>query len=165
MYNKTLYIYKIIGTIIVITNLLKSLRRNNFLFNYKLGLCMPLIAVIDDDHDILEATELILKASNFEVITIDNPTEGYNVVKMKNPDLIILDVMMEEPDDGFFLAQKFRREGIKTPILMYTSIAKAVGMEFGAGEMVPVDDFVEKPIASDELIKKVKKLLSDNVLR
>ena len=126
---------------------------------------MPLIAVIDDDHDILEATELILQASDFEVITIDNPTEGYKVVKEKNPELIILDVMMEEPDDGFFLAQKFRREGIKTPILMYTSIAKAVGMEFGAGEMVPVDDFVEKPIASDELIKKVKKLLSNNVLR
>ena len=120
---------------------------------------MPLIAVIDDDHDILEATELILQAKDFEVITVDNPTEGYKVVKEKNPDLIILDVMMEEPDDGFFLAQKFRREGIKTPILMYTSISKTVGMEFGAGEMVPVDAFVEKPISSEELIEKVKNLL------
>lgn len=120
---------------------------------------MSLIVVIDDDHDILEATELILQASNFEVITTDNPTKGYSLVKENNPDLIILDVMMEEPDDGFFLAQKFRREGIKTPILMYTSISKTVGMEFGAGEMVPVDDFVEKPISSEELIKKVKFLI------
>jgi two-component system OmpR family response regulator len=122
---------------------------------------MALIAVIDDDHDILEATELILQASNFEVITIDNPTEGFTAVKEKKPDLIILDVMMEEPDDGFFLAQKFRRDGIKTPILMYTSISKVVGMEFGAGDMVPVDAFVEKPISSEELIKKVKYLLKN----
>jgi len=120
---------------------------------------MPLIVVIDDDHDILEATELILQASDFEVITTDNPTKGYELVLEKKPDLIILDVMMEEPDDGFFLAQKLRRTGIKTPILMYTSISKAVGMEFGAGEMVPVDDFVEKPISSSELINKVKYLL------
>jgi len=44
---------------------------------------MPLIAVIDDDHDILEATELILQASYFEVITVDNPPEGHKVVKKK----------------------------------------------------------------------------------
>jgi DNA-binding response OmpR family regulator len=120
---------------------------------------MALIVVIDDDQDILEATELILQANQFEVITVDNPTEGFNVVKEKQPDLIILDVMMEEPDDGFFLAQKFRRTGIKTPILMYTSISKVVGMEFGAGEMVPVDAFVEKPISSAELLNKVKYLI------
>ncbi|PIQ11675.1 MAG: response regulator [Ignavibacteriales bacterium CG18_big_fil_WC_8_21_14_2_50_31_20] len=121
---------------------------------------MSIIVVIDDDHDILEATELILQASNFEVFTTDNPTNGYLLVKEKKPDLIILDVMMDEPDDGFFLAQKFRREGITTPILMYTSISKVVGMEYGAGEMVPVDDFVEKPISSSELIKKVKFLIN-----
>lgn len=120
---------------------------------------MSLIAVIDDDHDILETTELILTSNNYTVITADNPDDGYNIVKEKSPDLIILDVMMDEPDDGFFLAQKFRRDEIKTPILMYTSISKAVGMEFGSGTMVPVDEFVEKPISSDDLLTKVKNLL------
>ncbi len=120
---------------------------------------MALIAVIDDDHDILEATELILEANGYEVIKADNPTDGYRIVKEKSPDVIILDVMMVEPDDGFFLAQKLRRENIKIPILMYTSISKAVGMEYGPGEMVPVDEFVEKPISSEELLEKVKNLL------
>lgn len=120
---------------------------------------MALIVVIDDDHDILEATELILQANKFEVITVDNPTDGFKIVEEKNPDLIILDVMMDEPDDGFFLAQKFRRIGINTPILMYTSISKVVGMEFGVGEMVPVDAFVEKPISSAELLNKVEFLI------
>ena len=67
--------------------------------------------------------------------------------------------MMNEPDDGFFLAQRFRKENIKTPIIMYTSISKATGLNFGVSEIVPVDDFVEKPISPEELISKVKKLL------
>lgn len=120
---------------------------------------MSLIAVIDDDPDILETTELILTANGYTVIIANNPDKGYDLVMEKSPDLIILDVMMDEPDDGFFLAQKFRRENLTTPILMYTSISKAVGMEFGAGDMVPVNEFVEKPISPEELLIKVKNLL------
>lgn len=121
---------------------------------------MSLIAVIDDDPDILEASSLILKANGYDVVTANNPDSGYKVVKEQSPNLIILDVMMDEPDDGFFLAQKLRRENINIPILMYTSISKTIGLEFGVNELVPVDDFVEKPISSDELIEKVKNLLN-----
>lgn len=120
---------------------------------------MPLIAVIDDDPDIREASILVLNSKGYEVITATNPKEGYELVKSKSPDLIILDVMMDEPDDGFFLAQRFRKEKIATPIIMYTSISKTVGMDFGVSEMVPVDDFVEKPISPEDLIQKVEKLL------
>ena len=120
---------------------------------------MSLIVVIDDDPDILETTELILTAKNYSVIKANNPDDGYKIVKENSPDLIILDVMMDEPDDGFFLAQKLRRDNISTPILMYTSISKTIGMEFGSGEMVPVDEFVEKPISPEDLLNKVKNLL------
>ena len=120
---------------------------------------MALIVVIDDDPDIREASTLVLNSKGYEVISASNPKEGYDIVKDNSPDLIILDVMMDEPDDGFFLAQRFRRENIKTPILMYTSISKTVGMDFGSSDMVPVDDFVEKPITPEALIQKVEKLL------
>jgi len=120
---------------------------------------MALIAIIDDDPDILDASSLVLKSRGFNIVTANNPVDGYKIVKEKKPDLIILDVMMDEPDDGFFLAQKFRKEKIKTPILMYTSVSKAIGLDFGKNEMVPVDDFVEKPISPDELVKKVEALL------
>ncbi len=120
---------------------------------------MATIAIIDDDIDILEASSLVLTAKGYIVITASDPDEGYKLVKERKPDLIILDVMMNEPDDGFFLAQKFRREKINIPIIMYTSVSKSIGIEFGASEMVPVDDFVEKPITPDVLIDKVEKLL------
>ena len=120
---------------------------------------MTRIAIIDDDADILDASSLILTSNGYEVITADNPDDGYKIVKENSPDLIILDVMMNEPDDGFFLAQRFRKENIKTPIIMYTSVSKATGLDFGVSEIVPVDEFVEKPISPEELISKVKKLI------
>jgi len=122
---------------------------------------MALIAIIDDDPDILEASRLVLESKGHEVITAEHPEEGYAIVTEKKPDLIILDVVMDEPDDGFFLAQRFRKENIETPILMYTSISKAMGLKYGKNDLVPVDDFVEKPISPAELIEKVENLLKN----
>jgi DNA-binding response OmpR family regulator len=120
---------------------------------------MAKIIIIDDDPDILDASSLVLNSKGYETITASNPDDGFKMVKDNNPDLIILDVMMNEPDDGFFLAQKFRKEKIMVPIIMYTSISKATGMDFGKSDLVPVDEYVEKPISPDELIEKVEKLL------
>ena len=120
---------------------------------------MAKIAIIDADPDILDASSLVLNAKGYETVTATNPDDGFKIVIEQSPDLIILDVMMSEPDDGFFLAQKFRREKIKVPIIMYTSISKTTGMDFGKSELVPVDEYVEKPISPDELIEKVEKLL------
>lgn len=128
-------------------------------FSLTWGNKMALIAIIDDDPDILDASSLVLTAKGYEVVTADNPDDGYKIVKEQKPDLIILDVMMNEPDDGFFLAQKFRKEKFEIPIIMYTSISKALGLEFVAGEMIPVDEFIEKPISPDTLVDKVEKLL------
>mgnify|MGYP001258102973 CR=1 FL=1 len=120
---------------------------------------MALIAIIDDDPDIVEATSLVLRSRGYNVVSASNPGDGYKIVKETQPQLIILDVMMDEPDDGFFLAQKFRRDNITTPILMYTSVSKTIGFQYGSGEMVPVDDFVEKPISPEQLVNKVENLL------
>jgi DNA-binding response OmpR family regulator len=126
---------------------------------------MAKIAIIDDDPDILDASSLVLTSKGYEVITAQNPDDGYKIVTEQNPDLIILDVMMNEPDDGFFLAQKFRKNKITTPIIMYTSISKSIGIEYGINEMVPVDEYVEKPISPEQLIQKVEKLLHQHIER
>ncbi|MFO7446020.1 MAG: response regulator [Ignavibacteriaceae bacterium] len=126
---------------------------------------MAKIVVIDDDPDILDASSVVLTAKGLEVLTATDADEGYKIIKEKKPDLIILDVMMNEPDDGFFLAQKLRKEGINTPILMYTSISKSIGMDYGVGELVPVDEFVEKPVSPEQLIEKVEKLLNIHIER
>jgi two-component system, OmpR family, response regulator len=124
---------------------------------------MVKIVIIDDDPDILDVSKIVLTSKGYTIFTAINPDDGYKLIKDQNPDLIILDVMMNEPDDGFFLAQKLRREKIDTPIIMYTSVSKALGLDFGKSEIVPVDEYVEKPISPDELISKVEKLLHQEV--
>jgi DNA-binding response OmpR family regulator len=113
------------------------------------------IAIIDDDPDIVEATTLLLETKGYTVVSAGNVTEAKALVDKESPDLIILDVMMEEPDDGFYLANKLRKIGIKTPIIMLTSVAKATGLEFGASDSLPVNEFLEKPVPPSVLLEKV----------
>ncbi|MBI5326646.1 MAG: response regulator [Ignavibacteriae bacterium] len=120
---------------------------------------MPKIAIIDDDTDIVEALSILLTAKGYSVVSAANIPEAINVVEREKPDLILLDVMMDEPDDGFYLANKFKQKGVTIPIIMLTSVSKAVGYEFGKGQVLPIDDFIEKPVAPSVLLEKVSKYL------
>lgn len=114
------------------------------------------IAIIDDDPDIVEAITLLLKSNGYKVVTAGNINDAQSLVDTENPDLIILDVMMEEPDDGFYLANKFRKKGIVTPIIMLTSISKVTGYNFGKTAIVPIEEFIEKPVKPNLLLEKVE---------
>ena len=107
---------------------------------------MAKIAIIDDDPDIVEAITLILQAKGHETSSAANVKEALELTGSEKHDLIILDVMMDEPDDGFYLANKFRRIGIDAPIIMLTSIARVTGYEYGKTDVLPIDEFLEKPV-------------------
>jgi two-component system alkaline phosphatase synthesis response regulator PhoP len=64
-------------------------------------IAMAKILMIDDDPDIVMATRIPLEASGYEFHVAYNSNEGLKKVKEINPDLIILDVMMETATDGF----------------------------------------------------------------
>ena len=105
------------------------------------------ILVVDDDPDIVEATQLFLTKEGHQVEGAYSREDGLRKVDSFHPDLLILDVIMEQPDDGFLMAQDLRRKGFQQPILMLTSVATASGLAFGKDEeMVPVDEFLPKPV-------------------
>jgi DNA-binding response OmpR family regulator len=121
---------------------------------------MAKILIVDDDPDIVEAGTLFLQREGHTIQAAYNREDGLAAVLAFDPDLLILDVMMEQPDDGFTMAQELRRMGRKLPILMLTSVASASGLAFGKDtEMVPVDDFQAKPVEPAELVRKVAQLL------
>jgi DNA-binding response OmpR family regulator len=118
------------------------------------------ILIVDDDPDMLDAGRFVLEAEGHEVIGASNVPNGMKAVEEEEPDLLILDVMMEEPDDGISMARQLRRKGYTLPILMLTSVNVALGLHIGKdAEMVPVDEFVEKPVEPAALVAKVKRLL------
>lgn len=121
---------------------------------------MSRILVVDDDPDVVEVVTAFLERAGHIVKSAGNRREGMVKVGVEKPDLIILDVMMEEPDDGFAMAQELRRDGFTKPILMLTSIARVTGMSYGVdASTVPVDAFVEKPVTPAALLEKVAALL------
>jgi len=121
---------------------------------------MAKILIVDDDPDIVEASALFLERAGHTIASAFNRKDGMKAVESFGPDLLILDVMMEQPDDGFAMAQDLRRQGWQRPILMLTSVASASGLAFGRDdEMVPVDDFQAKPVEPAELVRKVAALL------
>ena len=121
---------------------------------------MAKILVVDDDPDITYALSLFLRKEGHEVQTAASRAEGMQAITSFRPDLMILDVMMEQPDDGIAMAQELRREGATLPIVMLTSVGKVTGMSFDRdSELVPVDAFFEKPVRPDELLRTLGELL------
>ncbi|MCX6550063.1 MAG: response regulator [Acidobacteria bacterium] len=121
---------------------------------------MARILVVDDDPDITFAISLFLKKAQHDVAVAASRAEGMKALAALKPDLMILDVMMEQPDDGIAMAQELRRTGHTLPILMLTSVGRVTGMSFDKdNDLVPVDAFFEKPVRPEDLLKKVGELL------
>ena len=127
------------------------------------------ILIIDDDDDLVHAMRLPLEAAGYKVSRAANGDEGLKKVKEVNPDLIILDVMMDTTTAGFQVSLALRspdpgspyRAFIRIPILMLTAIHTTTPLRFGPDQdYLPVDAFIEKPIDPEELIKMVRKFLT-----
>ena len=121
---------------------------------------MKTIILIDDDPDIQVSIKMVLENAGYECKGALDRESGMSLIESASPDLIILDVMMEQPDDGFVIAQDLRAKGIRIPIIMLTSVGSVTGMKFGKeSNIIPVDEFEEKPISPDKLLEKIKSLI------
>ena len=119
------------------------------------------ILIVEDDPSSLRLTTYVLESNGYEVCAANSREEGMQSVQKVNPDIMILDVMMDSPDDGFTMAHDIRKQGFDKPILMLSSVSKVTGMTYDKhSDMVPVDAFEEKPIKPEKLLAQVKELLS-----
>lgn len=127
------------------------------------------ILIIDDDPDVVEAMRLPLQANGYQVSHASSGAEGLQKVKELNPNLIILDVMMDTTTEGFQVSLALRNPDPKSeyaeykaiPIMMVTAIHTTTPLRFGPDkDYLPVDTFIEKPIDPDVLLSKVAELLA-----
>lgn len=129
------------------------------------------ILIVEDDPDMVTALRMPLEAEGYEVFTASSGEEGLQKVKEIEPDLIILDVMMETTTAGFQVSLQLRSpepnseyaEYRGIPILILTAIHTTTSLRFGPDEAyLPVDDFLEKPVDPDVLLEKVRKLIEES---
>jgi len=123
------------------------------------------ILVVDDDPDILDAVTLILESQGYEVVTARDGIEGLANLKAEQPDLMILDLMMPRMD-GFAVCKELQdprwSKYREIPILILTSVREEASRrryELETGLALDVDDYVEKPMSPDVLLKRVSTLI------
>ena len=127
----------------------------------------PKILVVDDDPDIIEAITTVLESiDEYEVHTARDGLECMQAIKEDLPDLLILDLLMPRMD-GFAVVRDLRGKPPssklrKLPIVILTSVrqdASSRRYELETGLAMDVQDYIEKPVAPAELLRRVAKLL------
>jgi CheY-like chemotaxis protein len=113
------------------------------------------ILTIDDDPDFLQAIRLLLEAHGYISVQAPSAEEGLNVYKKTKPDLILVDLMMEEIDAGAKLAKELKLLGNKAPVYLLS----------GAGdEITDITDYshlgfagvFQKPVKNERLLSVLK---------
>jgi two-component system, OmpR family, response regulator ChvI len=115
----------------------------------------PTIAVVDDDHDILDLVETMLEMEGHQVITFDSGPAALESLRAKSPDLVILDIKMPEMD-GIELLRRLRLKS-RVPVIFLTGkldeVDELLALKHGA------DDFIRKPFSQRVLAERVRTVL------
>lgn len=127
------------------------------------------ILMIDDDTNLVNVFKIVLEAKNYEFASAYSAAEGLEKIKEFVPDIIILDVIMEDFVAGFRVVSELRANNnpefeafSRIPILMLTSVTSKTTLNFSekvGTALLPVDAFLEKPVKPAELLIKIEELL------
>jgi DNA-binding response OmpR family regulator len=113
------------------------------------------ILVVDDEPRMIGFIRMNLELEGYQVLEAHNGVEALEIIRTQLPDLVLLDVMMPEPDG--FETLRMLREFSTIPVIMLTAKGeeddKVYGLELGA------DDYVTKPFGSRELSSRVRAVL------
>jgi two-component system alkaline phosphatase synthesis response regulator PhoP len=124
------------------------------------------VLIIDDDSDFVRAIQALLETSGFRVRSAVNGRDGLELAKTIEPDLVLLDVMMSERTEGFFVLQEIRRIPAlsQTPVIVLSSIyadLPAFRVDPEAG-WLPANLFLAKPVEPAHLLAEVVRLTSES---
>jgi two-component system alkaline phosphatase synthesis response regulator PhoP len=122
------------------------------------------VLIIDDDPDLVEAVSMLLEAEGMEPLAAYGGIEGLEIARTQNPDLIILDVMMEDKD-GFAVAKEVSRDDKLSdiPVIMLTAVAEhAMDTSYApqaAIKSLEADEWFDKPVDPAALVGRIKELI------
>ena len=120
------------------------------------------ILIVDDDTDLVFAIRLVLESAGYLVESAPNGAKGIAKMRARLPDLVLMDVMMANPLDGFYTTQEISDDPQlrNVPILMMSSITTTqYASSFPTDQYLQIIDFVPKPIAPPALLARIKGIL------
>lgn len=114
------------------------------------------LLVAEDDKHARKLLETILKREGYRVFTAEDGEKVFEVLELHHIDLIILDIMMPKMD-GYEVARLLRQANFTMPILMAT--AKQLPEDKKKGFIVGTDDYMTKPLDTEEMLLRIRALL------
>jgi len=118
----------------------------------------PVILCIDDDEDILFALRMVLEKNGYEMAAARTAEDGLKVYQRVHPDLIIVDLMMEEVDAGTSFVKSLRVLGNTAPIYMLSSVGDNLNLSADYAEL-GLAGVLQKPLDNDTLLLILKNCL------
>src|SRR3989338_3676144 len=113
---------------------------------------MAKLLIVDDEIDIREFAKSFFKKRNIDVFTASGGNEAFEIIKKESPDLVLLDVRMEQ-FTGVELLQKIRSEGNNIKVIMVTGVEEEQTMT--EAKNLGVIGYIHKPLILEELEKIV----------
>lgn len=118
----------------------------------------PLILCVDDDPDILDFLRLVLETEGYEFAGAASAEEGLEVYKKVSPDILIVDLMMEEVDAGTGFVKDLKLQGNEAPVFLLSSIGDSLS---GMTDYVSLGlaGIFQKPLSRDHLLSVLRTTL------
>jgi DNA-binding response OmpR family regulator len=116
------------------------------------------ILCIDDDPDICTFLKTVLDANGYVASTACSGEEGLKIYKEISPDLVIVDLMMEEIDSGTAVVKELRLLGNTAPVYMLSSVGDEFNMETDYAS-TGLSGVFQKPVTADRLLSVVETAL------
>jgi two-component system, OmpR family, response regulator ChvI len=116
---------------------------------------MPIIALVDDDRNILTSVSIALEAEGYRIMTYSDGASALEGFKTRPPDLAILDIKMPRMD-GMELLRRLRQNS-DMPVIFLTSKDEEIDELFAL--KIGADDFIRKPFSQRLLLERIKVIL------
>jgi len=123
------------------------------------------VLLVDDDVDFLEANRVALEARGFQVLTASDSRHGIEVAESEHPDLIVMDLMMEQLYAGFSAVQSLGAHETTRdiPVIMVSAVTTDTGFRVDRNgekpEWLRVVEFLNKPVDPVALADKAVDIL------
>jgi len=116
------------------------------------------ILCVDDDQDLLDALRLVLEKNGYVFVGARSAEEGLVKYRQTKPDLIIIDLMMEEVDAGTGLVRNLKAEGNTKPVYMLSSVGDNLNLNIDYNEL-GLSGVFQKPIDNQQLLAVLRSKL------
>ncbi|TWT45700.1 Transcriptional regulatory protein AfsQ1 [Phycisphaerae bacterium RAS1] len=123
------------------------------------------ILVIDDDPYVHDAVKMILEPEGYKLRTSLTGPAGLDAMRRQPPDLLLLDIMLASPSEGFHLVYQMKKDPRleHIPVIVISAVGQSMGFDFArevGTDFLPVRRFLEKPINAAVLRQAVREILT-----